>query len=317
VNEYRSVLERGGSNFAPLDLELESILRRRDRKRRNQRIAAGVVGIAVFVVAIWIVTSVGSLDRSETSVVPGGDVSGPTVDPFSGFNGLPPEGASTSEPLLGELVMTDSGTHPRFSVNVYADGRLIWFRQDQGEYPNAWIEQRLTPAGVHLLVSGVLPLGVQFEDPGEQLPAYVWEDPELRPYVPSRYAVLPSRDIGRFLPAAALDLIAGTERAVQAIRRTGESHGWIAQRFGAVVGAPDGVGEGLIFQVTVEDARSIAQILSNAGFVGGETGPLGTVWFSARGASTGHGLLQFVPVLPDGTFVACFATRACAGEDLT
>ena len=55
----------------------EDFLRRRDRKRRNQRIAAGVVGIAVFVAAGWIVTSVSSLDRSETSVVPGKVVTGP------------------------------------------------------------------------------------------------------------------------------------------------------------------------------------------------------------------------------------------------
>jgi hypothetical protein len=53
------------------------MLRRRDRKRRNQRIAAGVVGIAVFVVAVWIVTSVGSLDRSETPAVPGPAETGP------------------------------------------------------------------------------------------------------------------------------------------------------------------------------------------------------------------------------------------------
>ena len=76
MNEYRSVLERVGSNFAPLDLELENILRRRDRKRRNQRIAAGVVGIAMFVAAVWIVTSGLSLDRSEKVVVPA--VSGTT-----------------------------------------------------------------------------------------------------------------------------------------------------------------------------------------------------------------------------------------------
>lgn len=39
---------------------------RRDRKRRNQRIAAGVVGIAVFVVAVWILTSGGWFDRTQT-----------------------------------------------------------------------------------------------------------------------------------------------------------------------------------------------------------------------------------------------------------
>ena len=55
----------------------ERVLRRRDRKRRNQRIAAGVVGIAVFVAAVWIVTSVGFLDRSETPVPAVSGTTGP------------------------------------------------------------------------------------------------------------------------------------------------------------------------------------------------------------------------------------------------
>ena len=58
----REKMERAGSPSYSFD----DLGRRRDRKRRNQRIAAGVVGIAVFVAAVWIVTSVGSLDRSET-----------------------------------------------------------------------------------------------------------------------------------------------------------------------------------------------------------------------------------------------------------
>lgn len=65
MNEYRSLLERAGSNFPALDLEHETILQSRDRKRRNQRVAAGVVGIAVFVAAVWIVTSGASSDRSQ------------------------------------------------------------------------------------------------------------------------------------------------------------------------------------------------------------------------------------------------------------
>jgi hypothetical protein len=43
----------------------ERLVRRRDRKRRNQRITAGVVGIAVFLTAIWIVTSGRSFDRTQ------------------------------------------------------------------------------------------------------------------------------------------------------------------------------------------------------------------------------------------------------------
>jgi hypothetical protein len=48
---------------------------RRDRKRRNQRITAGVVGIAVFVTAVWIVTTAGSFDRTATPA------DKPTVNP--------------------------------------------------------------------------------------------------------------------------------------------------------------------------------------------------------------------------------------------
>jgi WD40 repeat protein len=77
MTETKQLLECARRQFPPTSDAMEALVRRRDRKRRNQRIAAGVVGIAVFVAAVWIVTSVRSLDRSETSVVPGGDVTGP------------------------------------------------------------------------------------------------------------------------------------------------------------------------------------------------------------------------------------------------
>ena len=58
----REEMERAGSPSYSFD----DLARRRDRKRRNQRITAGVVGIAVFVAAVWIVTSGGSSDRTQT-----------------------------------------------------------------------------------------------------------------------------------------------------------------------------------------------------------------------------------------------------------
>jgi hypothetical protein len=76
INE-RDIFEKSFRRYEPEGGSFERLVRRRDRKRRNQRITAGVVGIAVFVAAVWIVTSGLSLDRSETSVVPGGDVTGP------------------------------------------------------------------------------------------------------------------------------------------------------------------------------------------------------------------------------------------------
>lgn len=76
MSDTRELLRRGVEGFEPMPDALERVLRRRDRKRRDQRIAAAVVGIAVFVAAIWIVTSVKSLDRSEPSIGPAGDVTG-------------------------------------------------------------------------------------------------------------------------------------------------------------------------------------------------------------------------------------------------
>ena len=63
----RDEMERSGSPSYSFD----DLGRRRDRKRRNQRIAAGVVGIAVFVAAVWILREATSLDGTRT-VVPGG-----------------------------------------------------------------------------------------------------------------------------------------------------------------------------------------------------------------------------------------------------
>jgi Tol biopolymer transport system component len=52
-----------------LDQPYDALLRRRDRKRRNQRITAGVVGIAVFVAAVWAVTTGGSFNRTEQPAI--------------------------------------------------------------------------------------------------------------------------------------------------------------------------------------------------------------------------------------------------------
>lgn len=74
MSDPRSLLERESRRFIQHDGAFERLLRRRDRKRRNQRITAGVVGIAVFVAAVWIVTSGGAFDRTQTPAA-----SGPTV----------------------------------------------------------------------------------------------------------------------------------------------------------------------------------------------------------------------------------------------
>jgi Tol biopolymer transport system component len=95
----------------------ERLVGRRDRKRRNQRIAAGVVGMAVFVAVIWIVTSVGPLGR-EPSVVPGGTSLGPAVTGPVEATGPIPEtdymldlNSGEMTPLPESIVGTEAGSY--------------------------------------------------------------------------------------------------------------------------------------------------------------------------------------------------------------
>jgi hypothetical protein len=94
-----------------------------------------------------------------------------------GFIGLPPVGATPSAPESGELVLHWDGrsaTHakrdrrggylaPYVGAWVYADGRVIWWRDAQvpegaNEFMSGWLEQRLTPEGVELMRSQVVAL---------------------------------------------------------------------------------------------------------------------------------------------------------------
>ena len=117
MSDTRDLLRRGGEGFAPRQGIMDSLIRRRDRKRRNQRIAAGVVGIAVFVPAVWIVTSVGSLDRSETTVVPGGHVTGPAET-----------GPTETRPPYGEPDVVTDGLecHPPVTGPLGGGGLELW-----------------------------------------------------------------------------------------------------------------------------------------------------------------------------------------------
>ena len=210
------VLERFEPLFDAPEPSFDGFLRRRDRKRRSQRIAAGVVGIAVFVAAVVVVTSVGSLDRSETSVVPGQDVTGPAeTGPTATETGpigtgppavsqgwsdaaqpeyaLPPDGAAPSTPREGQLVDQFTGCCPSRWVYVYADGRVIaWQNSFDGRWLNRLFEERrLTPDGVGLVRSGavearnLMSLAIDLEE----VPTRAWEDPTPQPYVPSSYSV--------------------------------------------------------------------------------------------------------------------------------
>jgi hypothetical protein len=120
------LLERESTTVDLEPGDFERLVRRRDRKRRNQRIAAGVVGIAVFVAAVWIVTSVSSLDRSGKSVVPAG--TGP-VQTGPAETAQPPARASAAPDVVvqercsagakARLELTDTGDRIKMRFEVH------------------------------------------------------------------------------------------------------------------------------------------------------------------------------------------------------
>jgi Tol biopolymer transport system component len=129
MSEYRPILEQARERFAPPDMPLEGILRRRDRKRRNQRVTAGVVGLAIGLVAIVIG---GSILRSSpkvpanpnpTPVMSNGPI---TVFGFTGgLRSLSLDGrherslvrCQGSCTLVSSAAWSPDGTHVAFSVS--------------------------------------------------------------------------------------------------------------------------------------------------------------------------------------------------------
>jgi Tol biopolymer transport system component len=129
MSEYRSILEQAKERYAAPDLPLEGVLRRRDRKRRNQRITAGVVGLAIGLVAILIGTSIFRsspkvpANPEPTPVMSNGPI---TVFGFTGgLRSLSLDGrherslvrCAGSCTLVSSAAWSPDGTHVAFSVS--------------------------------------------------------------------------------------------------------------------------------------------------------------------------------------------------------
>jgi hypothetical protein len=277
------------------------------RRQVNRTLTFGSLAIAATIGAIAVLMGIVAVNPEERaqstaagSAVPGGGTefeasptAVPVADPPSvGFMGLPPEGATQSAPRRGELVSSFGGIHPWsatrwYAAYLYADGRLIWTKSSTANTSTAsdWMEQRLTPKGVHYLRRSRPDLWVMDT---RWLPAGAWDDPMPRHYVPSTYTVvgwvaeqrLDADSFARLLPPRARDLLRG-------------EHGF--------------AGPG--FEMTIEDARVLAEILDDAGFrlASGDDTSLGVVSY-ARGVTFGTDVLrhletlviEFHAVLPDG-----------------
>jgi hypothetical protein len=106
VSETKELLRRGVGEFEPMPDAFDRVLARRDRKQRNQRVAAGVLGIVVFALA-----AIGLVQLLGSKSTPGSD-------PRSLFEGT---WVSTS----------DTGITQTMTVRVSADGAVeITVRDD-------------------------------------------------------------------------------------------------------------------------------------------------------------------------------------------
>jgi hypothetical protein len=311
MTEYRAILERDLERVSrPAGFTVDDVRRRRDRKRRNQRITAGVVGIAVFVAAVWIVRDVALLDRGETSVIPGGSSTtgpaetgpaetgpaetGASSDEWDGY-GLPPEGTALSTPVEGQPIERQRSY--RTYLVVYADGRVLWWHALRtptaagqlggGDYV---LERRLTPEGVDLVRSGAIKTEDGLATPAQVLqglPSSAWADAE-RPYAPPRYSLCfwkgderPVPSAVDLLPAQAKDVVRGDD--------------------------PDPLHPGCLV-VSTEEARAFYEILSEAGLnpasdLGGVTpgATVGAWLLSGTEGALGEQLgIYLRPLWPDG-----------------
>lgn len=283
---------------------------------RGQRIAAGVVGIAFFVGAIWLIAtgrSYGPTPEPRRSPPPRepAPVEAPSPPPAAdgistrvGFVGLPSVGATPSRPRKGELVLEYRGRRfaTWYQVWVYADGRMIWqregnLREGANEASTGFLEQRLTRTGVRMLRSRgsaeTALFGFPWRPPypASWLPPRAWQHRTIRAYVPSRYAVCyqalwrpvePSRVVA-WLPEPA----EGPLRAGVVDVRSAE--GWLRGFRGACS------------VLSTAEARTVAETLEHAGLrrdVFQRAYGL-TYYLESRGVRN-EAVIRFEPILPHG-----------------
>jgi hypothetical protein len=127
VSETKELLRPGVGDFEPTPDALERVLVRRDRRRRNQRVAAGVVGIAIFaLVAFGFVRLLGS-ERGQTTgpatSSPPTASSSPVTQPSSRFT------ETFESPLNGLSIGYPSGWRTRAATEPWG-GKIAFDAPD-------------------------------------------------------------------------------------------------------------------------------------------------------------------------------------------
>jgi hypothetical protein len=143
VNETKELLRRGVGEFEPMPDAFDRVLARRDRKHRNQRIAAGVLGIAVFAIAaIGLVRLLGSEGTPASDPTPAPPTSG-TMWPQSSLKEAEEAQrlADAGDPrytwqVLGPGTFTDA-RQTEF-ITRFLQEELGWEEFDLSEFPGLY-----------------------------------------------------------------------------------------------------------------------------------------------------------------------------------
>ena len=295
------------------------------RGRRHRRVALAIaVAAAAILLGYGLVSSLGE-NTAQVDIDPAD--SDATVARV-GFIGLPPEGATPSEPDHGETIAEhvrcagpttgNAGLHQcPFAIWVYADGRVIWYiHADLPEGANhrstGFLEQRLSPEGVaswgSLVDHTSQPdeLVERLRDPADW-PAGTWLDHTIRPYVASRFTACfqPIRDsdmdLGSSVPAVpnVLDGPGGWSQLLARLPAPALdiAMGW---SWGENRTGPSGF---FVYcsHVATEDARALAAALDEAGIDKGALENSYELEYRLEDLPSGNPLhLVFFPSVPVG-----------------
>jgi Tol biopolymer transport system component len=126
MSEYRNLLERDISRLSPPRIPFEELERRRDRKRRDQRIRAGVLGLALAIAAAWLGASA---IRSGPS--PADDTPNPAPAPSAPIDDYVVDlGTGSATPMPEAIVRLGDGSG---GYQVSPDGRALLFEVLDGD----------------------------------------------------------------------------------------------------------------------------------------------------------------------------------------
>jgi hypothetical protein len=188
---------------------------------------------------------------------------------------------------------------PKF-VFVYADGRVI--TQEGGV--GFLTERHLTPGGTELVRSGDIQADGLWSG-SDGIPAELWEDPEIKPYVPSRYAVCYHREggspetnnSGYEYPSTVLPFFPAQARA---ILRGELTHGNVGSETGDLDN-PE------CSEVTIEEARALDEILG-----GTPTSQGGSVGVRVEDSEGNEISWELQAILPHGVAVGHCSPNPCS-----